>query len=222
LKLIKLNKGMAAFISIAVLAIGGRASAQDSEQNGWFVRTGPVAVIFNPRISLSLGGADVPGADVTIDNNYSETFELGYRFNRNWSVIATVGLPPWAELDGAGTISSAGTIGEISYGPSILAAQYRFPIGDGRFEPYIGAGINYTIVLDEKDRAASGVNVKSAFGPVLQVGFEYMFNNKMGMYFDVKKVWLNADATASLGGAPVKANVTLDPLLIGTGLVWRF
>lgn len=208
-----------------VMGLNGAALAQDQDEThqGWYFRGGPVGVFFSPGADLSVAGAPFPGADVSVDDNYTLYFDIGYRFNDQLSSSFTFGIPPTAEVRGAGAL--AGTyLGDVTYAPGILALQYRIPAGNLRFEPYVGAGISYIIMLDTDDRDVAGFDVDNGLGPVLQVGIERMINDRLGVFFDVKKVWVDTDArgTLGVGGPPADAKVTLDPLLVGAGLLWRF
>ncbi|GEO86009.1 OmpW/AlkL family protein [Allorhizobium sp. NPDC080224] len=205
------------------IAVGIPALAQEADHNGWYVRGGPVGIFFSPGVDLSVSGAPVPGADVSVDDNYSMSFDIGYRLNEQFSTTFTFGIPPTAEIRGSGALSGA-YLGDLTYAPAILALQYRIPTGMPKFEPYIGAGINYTIVLDEKGRDVANFSADNAWGVVLQAGFETMINDRLGLYVDVKKIWLETDVGGTLGagGPAADAKATLNPLLVGTGLIWRF
>jgi outer membrane protein len=205
------------------LAQSSDSRAQEADQNGWYLRGGPVGIFFSPGADLSVGDAPFPGADVSVDDNYSLSFDVGYRVNEQISATFTFGIPPTAEIRGDGSLAGA-YLGDVTYAPAILALQYRFPTGNPMFEPYVGAGINYTMILDSKARDVAGFDVDNAWGTVLQVGFESMIDERLGVYFDVKKIWLEADVGGTLGvGGPAAAGkATLDPLLVGTGLIWRF
>ncbi|PZP53217.1 MAG: OmpW family protein, partial [Micavibrio aeruginosavorus] len=64
------------------------------------------------------------------------------------------------------------------------------------------------------------LNIDNAFGPALQAGFDYWISENWGVNLDVKKIWLNVDA--SLNNGAVKADVDLDPWLVGAGVSYRF
>lgn len=205
------------------VGFGTGALAQDASHEGWYFRGGPVGIFFSPGAELSVGGAAFPGADVAVADNYSLSFDIGYRFNENISGSFTFGIPPTAEIRGDGSLTGA-YLGDVTYAPAILALQYRLPTGNPKFEPYVGAGVNYTIILDSDDRDVAGFDVDNAWGAVLQVGFESMIDDRLGLYFDVKKIWLETDVrgTLGVGGPSATGKATLDPLLVGTGLIWRF
>ena len=59
-------------------------------------------------------------------------------------------------------------------------------------------------------------------GPALQAGIDYNFTGHWFANFDVKQIFLNADAHVDALGTTVKAKVALDPLVIGAGIGYRF
>ena len=108
--------------------------------------------------------------------------------------------------------------------PLIVAANYHFPT-QGKFQPFIGAGFNYTLILDTKDSGLTNLKAENALGGVLRLGFDYMVDDRNGLFFSANKVFVNTKATGNavaLGGAPVDAKIDLDPLILHAGWVHRF
>jgi hypothetical protein len=104
--------------------------------------------------------------------------EVGYFFSPTVSVSITGGLPPTEDVMGAGSLAAAGKLGELNYGPAAVMAQYRFaPMG--AFQPYVGAGVAVMYVFGDDDAAATNLEVENAAGPALQVGAEYMLNERL-------------------------------------------
>ena len=86
----------------------------------------------------------------------------------------------------------------------------------------MGAGVNYTTILSSDATAAIG-GVDSwddAVGFAIQFGADYAINDRWSVNFDVKKIWLNLDATVTSAGT--SASVDLDPWVIGAGIGYRF
>lgn len=104
--------------------------------------------------------------------------------------------------------------------PPTLTLQYHFT-PDKTFSPYIGAGLNYSIFYAE-DAAVGFTDLKvdNGVGYALQAGADYWLNDHWGLNFDVKKIFLNMDASLSNGA--VQADIDLDPWLIGAGVSYRF
>ncbi|KAK0350341.1 hypothetical protein LTR94_029410, partial [Friedmanniomyces endolithicus] len=88
--------------------------------------------------------------------------------------------------------------------------------GLGPVKPYLGAGVNYTIIFKTKDRLLQDFKAKDTVGPVLQGGVDIALNKSFGIYFDAKKIFATSDTTWKLptpaGLAPGTAKVKLDPL----------
>ncbi|ODN72108.1 OmpW family protein [Methylobrevis pamukkalensis] len=49
-----------------------------------------------------------------------------------------------------------------------------------------------------------------------------MLSDQLGLFVDVKHVFLSTEATGRLGEAAVKADVDLNPTIVHTGLTYRF
>ncbi|NWH09579.1 MAG: OmpW family protein [Alphaproteobacteria bacterium] len=112
-------------------------------------------------------------------------------------------------------------LGEVWLLPPTLLVQYNFTPDSDTFRPYVGAGINYTVFYNVNGEA-SGLDVEydNAFGFALQAGADFPINDHWSVNVDVKKIWLNTEATiAPLG---VTADVDIDPWLIGVGLRYQF
>lgn len=190
---------------------------------GWYIQAGPAGVIFDEGASIAAGGATVPGAGANLSDNATLALGIGYRFSEPFSVVAILGVPPTTTVKGTGPLAGV-TVGDVTYGPLIVAANYHFPT-QGKFQPFIGAGFNYTLILDTKDSGLTNLKAENALGGVLRLGFDYMVDDRNGLFFSANKVFVNTDATGNatvLGGAPVSAKIDLDPLILHAGWVHRF
>lgn len=193
------------------------------EPDNYRVRIGYGHVAFSESATLRLGGNVVPGASAHFSNGNTLLIELGYRLTPQWSANLTFGVPPKTKATGTGTASVLGKVGEITYGPMALTGQYQWEFG--RLRPYVGAGLAYNIVFKSDDGSVSGLNAKSSGGTVAQLGVEYALMPKVGLFVDVKKVWLKTTATgtvAAMGNAPAHADITLNPIAIQVGLSYSF
>lgn len=187
----------------------------------WFVRLGAAGVYLDSSASVKLMGAPFPGASATASDNYTAVFDIGYYIYPNISITFTGGYPPTTTLTGRGAIAPFGTVGKATYGPAILTAQYHFD-GLGAFKPYLGGGVAYAIIVNAQDGAVSNLRVEGAPGAAIQAGFDYAVDQHWGVFVDVKKLFLKVDANAELGPVPVSAKITLDPLIVSTGISYRF
>jgi outer membrane protein len=207
--------------------LGGRSPSAPSiaamDDTQWFLHVGPAGVLFSDASAkVYVGGAQLPGASARVGNNFTVAFEAGYRFTPNISMSLTAGLPPTATLTGTGTAAGFGRLGRATYGPAVLAVQYRFT-NFGAFQPYVGIGVNYTMTLRDKSLALQGLKIDNGLGFALQVGADYMFSKNWGVFVDVKKIFVSVDSKfVNFAPVPGTAKVKLDPWLLHTGLTYRF
>ena len=205
----------------ATLVAAGATGASAQAQPEWFVRTGPALVSTDEKAELFAGGALVPGADVSIEPETTVAVEIGRFVTSNIAISVTGGYPPTFVVETAGSLSGLGAAGEIVGGPAALTAHYHLNRG-GRFKPYAGAGVALMYVFDANDGVMNDVETDSALGPAVQVGADYMFTSRWGAFADFKKAWISTEARGFLGGAPVRADVQLDPAVFNAGVTLAF
>lgn len=209
--------------TLALVGLAAPPATAEGAKLGWYLQLGPATVGFSEGASIAAGGSTIPGAGALLSDNATLGFGLGYRFTDTFSVIAIGGVPPTTTVKGTGPLTGV-TVGDVTYGPLIVAGNYHIPT-KGKFQPFVGAGINYTIVFDTKDSGLTNLKADNAFGGVLRLGFDYMIDENDGFFFSANKVFVNTTATGNavaLGGAPVRAKIDLDPLILHAGWVHRF
>jgi outer membrane protein len=221
--------------AMAMAAISGLAHAADlpaprgsmpvaptmTKLPSWFIHLGPGGVFLAESAKMNAGGFPLTGATISVDPQLTPVLEVGYFITPNFAVSVTGGLPPKISIKGAGTVAGLGTLGTAVYGPATLTAHYHFT-NFGRFQPYIGGGLAIMKVFSTSDRVLSNLKIEDTFGPALQIGADFMIDDNWGAFIDVKKAFLRTISTGSLGGVPVRAKTTLDPLVVHSGLTYRF
>jgi outer membrane protein len=133
------------------------------------------------------------------------------------------------EVDGKGAIANLGEIADTWIFPPALTLQYHFT-SLGRFEPYVGAGVQYIDFFDTgtgiNRLGATSVSIDDAWGFTLQAGFDISLGNGWSLNADVNKTWLDTTITwhnnAALGGVNVVGDADLDPWIFSAGLGYRF
>lgn len=188
---------------------------------GWMIRVRGIGVIPDEDSSdWTVGGARAVGPDLSIDDAVVPELDISYFFTKNLAVELIAAVTPHT-IDSEGTISAQGEIGDVWLLPPTLTAQYHFDMG--KFKPYVGAGVNYTVFFNEDAGTNySNLELDDSFGWVLQGGFDYHLQGNWVFNVDVKKLWLDTDASVSLGAAPVTADVDIDPWIIGAGIGYKF
>ncbi len=118
--------------------------------------------------------------------------------------------------------NALGDLGNTWILPPTVTLQYH-PMRNEKFSPYVGAGINYSYFYGENSAKGNGItdiDIEGGFGYALQVGADYWIDEHWGLNADVKKLYLNVDAKANNG--TVRADIDLDPWIVGVGVSYRF
>lgn len=208
-----------------LLAAGLLAATSASAQSSpWAVRLGGVHVGFSAQADVQVNGTPVPGADASASSNNSLGLEVSYDIAPRWTARFLIGVPPTTTLAGTGVLAGTGTLGKVTYGPAVLSATYTL-LDSGPVRPYVGAGLNYTMVFRSRDGFISNFDVKSAFGSVLQLGAEIPLDGGWSIGLDVRKIFVKTKADGvlpALGGATAHADVRLDPLVVFASIGKRF
>lgn len=202
---------------ILVATTSGIAQADDGKVAGSFMlRARAIGVI--PQESSTV---QTIGGDVDASNEYVPELDLTYFLTDNIAVevIAATARHSVKDRDSAlGTVD----LGKVSLLPPTVLAQYHF-LPKGRFSPYLGAGVNYTVFYDAETAAGGAVtsiDYDNTFGFALQAGLDYSVSGQWYVNADVKKLYLGTDVT--LNGGALNAKVDLDPWVVGLGVGYRF
>ena len=188
------------------------------KQSRWFTRVGFLMAPYHSSATIATNGQTLSGGTAKVSNNMSVTFDVGYELTKNISVSMMSGIPVKPHVTGEGSAASLGTLGKVRYGPVVFSGYYRFP-KTGRFQPYIGGGTAYAIILKNFDGSVKNLKVNNNWGSVVQGGAEYEVNSKYTLFVDFKEVWLAVNAHGVLSdGTTVKARVNLNPSLVTVGI----
>lgn len=220
----------AAFAGLAGLCLMLPTLAQaqqstDGKERRFYVRLGAARIMFDEKADVKLAGQPLTGANATASNNNGISLDIGYFLTPNVSVAATVGVPPTSTLTASGTLAGAGTLGKVTYGPGLYTLRYHFGRSGG-VRPYIGGGLNWTIIFKTEDGVLKDFRTSSTLGPAITGGIDVPLNERIGVFGAVSKVWTSTNARFRLdtpnGLVPGTARVQLNPLIAQVGLQYRF
>ncbi len=159
------------------------------------------------------------GGDASISTAVVPELDISYFFNENWSLELILATTKH-DVEAVGTQVGDIDLGHVWLLPPTLTGQYHFTGGD--FVPYLGAGLNLTLFYGvEEGPVADDVDYDTAIGYALQGGFDFMLTDKWFLNVDVKKLFLNTDATVNATtalGATVVADVDINPWIFGFGV----
>ena len=200
----------------------------DCCESPFFVRLGVGHAMFGESGSVFVGGTQVAGASISSEDNTTALFDIGFRLNPNWTAMISSGVPPESTIRGTGALGNQ-VLGTTFWAPAMLTFQRHLHIGqvfDGPIlsnsSVYVGGGLAYTMFYQTKDGLVTDFDVNFAPSAVVQLGFEKRVTDHIGVFADVKKVFLETDATGLVGGTPTTAYVNLNPTVLTFGLSYHF
>ncbi len=188
-----------------------------ADQGDWLVHIR--ALDIQPRNqSDPIPALAVSANAITLNNKWAPEIDLSYFLLHNIALELILTYPQRHDVSLNGA-----KIGTAKHLPPTLTVQYHF-IPDGKFRPYLGAGINYTHFSDV-NLSVPGVGQldmdRSSWGRALQAGFDVEVGENKFINFDVKKIYISSDVKLAATGATV-SHVRLDPLVLGVGFGWKF
>jgi outer membrane protein len=181
------------------------------EQSPWLVRARAVRIDTADK-SDPLAGAGASDRMTVSDKTIPEV-DISYFFTSNIAAELILTYPQKHDvyLDGA-------NIGTFKHLPPTLTLQYHFLPG-ATFDPYLGAGANYTRFSSVHLLGGAGELENDSLGLALQAGIDYRIDQHWSLNFDVKKLQLRSDVM--IAGATV-SKVKVDPYLASFGVGYRF
>jgi len=220
----------------SVLAVALAAPLVQAHQAGDVIlRAGAITV--DPRensddIYVGALGVSVPGTKATLNSDtqlglnfaYMVTDKVGIEllaaspFNHD---VGVAGMPgPFAGLNGQ--------LGELKHLPPTLSVVYYPLDAQSAFQPYLGLGVNYTWFFDTEltseaeGKGFSGLDIKDSWGLSAQVGMDYMLTDNIMLNAQVRYIDIDTTGTTSYGGAKVKVDLDVDPMVYMVGLGYKF
>lgn len=228
-------------LALTIASVFAPTVAQ-AEAGDWVVRARAVNIVPNEDSKLGttvnnlLGGTVMsPGAELAVSDKVIPELDISYYFTKNIAVelILAAGNRHNVSIEGdsLGTVGNQ-PLGSVNLLPPTLTAQWHFN-PDQTFDPYVGAGINYTFMLDRNARGSAGAidgnEIKidrDSWGPALQAGLDVNLKDGWLINADIKYVWLDTDVKlkgAATGNVWQKVDsLDINPWVIGFGVGKRF
>ena len=191
----------------AVLLLASTAT-QAYEQGDWIVRAGAGNV--DPKSNNGEIASVDAGASLIVSGEYMFSDNLGFEVLAAWPFSHDIKLA----ADGT-------KVAETKQLPPTFSLKYHFATGSA-FNPYIGAGLNYTNFFDEKTVGpleGTSLKLDDSFGVAAQIGFDYAISDTTMINLDLR--WMNIETDASLDGVFLET-VKIDPIVYGITFGWTF
>jgi outer membrane protein len=211
----------------AIFSVGTLATPAFAEAGDTFVRLRGIMV----APTESSGGIlpTFPTEEVSVNDSIMPEIDITHMVSDHVGLELIAATTKHSASGKTGTTGSIGKLASTWVLPPTLTLQYHFA-PEAKVRPYVGAGVNYTIFYSEKPSAGleaavgqTDVNLKSSFGWAGQAGIDIDLNEKMFLNFDVK--YLDIDTTARLATTAIgtqRVKISLDPIVIGVGVGFRF
>lgn len=209
-------------LTTALISLNGTAMAAEAfrsdglfdlgDANRWMLRARVIGVEPDESSSTTIGGK------VTADGAVVPEVDVSYFFTKNIAA-ELIAATSKHDMGAKGTALGNVDLGDVWVLPPTLTLQYHFN-PDGQIRPYVGGGINYMYFYNEDPGAVASIDYENGFGPAAQVGVDIGIDEHWAFNADVKKLWNNVDA--KLNGGAVRADVDLDPWVVGAGIAYRF
>lgn len=223
--------GLAALFAPALLAVS--VTAQAHQAGDIIVRAGAVTV--DPQESSSgikLGGADL-GGQATLDSDTQLGLNFAYMLTDQVG-IELLAATPFSHNVGisgspAGNDALNGNLGSLKHLPPTLSAVWYPMAGSAAFQPYVGAGVNFTWFFDESVSSSAeakgfdGLSLSNSWGLAAQVGFDYMLTDKVMLNAQARYIDIETTGHTNLDGVGrLKVDVDVDPFVYMVGLGYKF
>jgi outer membrane protein len=233
-------KRLFVFATMMIVGLGvfGQSTGSRSSETyyNWRIRLRGVGVL--PQESATIG---VIGGDAKISDSFIPELDFTYFFTNHWAAELILGTTRHKVGTTGSDLSAigAGTNADVNLGrvwllPPTLTLQYHYPVG--KLNPYLGAGINYTIFYSaDAGPVVKDVEYKNKFAFAAQAGLDYDVTKRFFINVDLKKIFLSTTANVDASnltpaGSPqlspvlgnIQADVKINPWLLGAGIGYKF
>ena len=190
--------------------------------------SGSVKVDQGPLSGANLGGKATLSSDTQLGLNFA------YMFTSHWGIelLAATPFSHDVKLKGTAVGAANGKLGSLKQLPPTLSIVYYPLDSKSAFQPYVGAGINYTWIYDEslsgnaKQNGFSNFKADNSWGWAAQIGADYMLTDNWMINAQVRYIDISTTATVdnnALGqGTRAKVNVDVDPFVYMVGIGYKF
>lgn len=165
----------------------------------------------------------VIGGDVNISDEFVPSVQLEYFFTDHISAELLCCVARH-DVGAVNTALGAVDLGKVTHFPPTATLKYRWT-SLGAFEPYVGAGVNYTHFFDAKPApggSVTSIRYDDSFGGALQAGADFRVNEHWAVNVDIRKIFIATDATIQAGATRIDADVDINPWVTSVAAAYRF
>jgi len=196
-----------ALCAAALLGAAAVNTAAAMDQGDWLVRFGVSSV--QPKSNNS--------PVVSVGSGTSATVNFSYMMTDNWAVEVLAAYPFEHDI----SLVDGPKVGSTEQLPPTVSLQYHF-LPDSSFQPYLGAGINFTTFFSEElygPLEGANLNLSDSWGWAGEAGIDFMLNETWFLNLNIRYIDIETDATVN--GDPL-GEVAIDPWVYGGHVGLRF
>lgn len=205
-------------IAAALAAAAALLPEPVAAQAGTFLVRGRATYLSPADKSDAIPALGVPDDAITVSDKWMPEVDFSYFMTNNLALELVLTVPQEHDVYLSGT-----KIGTFTHLPPTLLLQYHFN-PTGQFNPYVGAGINYTFISDV-ELNVPGVGAldldDSSVGFAIQGGLDFNIYKNWSVNIDLKYVQIQSDVLLKATGQSV-STVKVDPYLFSIGVGYRF
>ncbi len=172
-----------------------------------------------PNVDSGQVGA-IAGSTVDVENSDSLGLTFDVLLSDRFGIGLLASWPFGIELKGDGSIASLGKIGEAKALPPTLTVKWFPALGSGRLQPYLGVGVNYTLLWDESAKGGTVTRLKldDSLGLAAEAGLDYRLDD--GWLLSAQLWYIDLETTGKTNVGKVEVDV--DPWVFMLGVGFRF
>jgi outer membrane protein len=154
---------------------------------------------------------------VSVDSAASATINFSYMMTDHWAVEVLAAYPFEHDI----YLIDGPEVGRTKHLPPTVSLQYHF-LTDSTFQPYIGAGVNYTTFFSEKlygPLEGAELSLDDSWGLAAEVGADFILNETWFLNVSARYIDINSDAEVN---GEAFGEVNIDPWVYGAHVGLRF
>jgi len=231
-----MKKLLVGLLVLFLFSISSVFSQTDSGK--WIVRARGFYTMPNENSNYK---GDNDSGNIDISDAFAPELDVSYFFSDNIAIEFAISTSKHdVGVEYSDFINHYSDLGYYSMLPLTMNLQYHFDLG--KFKPYAGAGVNYTVFYGEGKEMNTGLphnlELSNTFGFSLQGGLDFMITDNWLINLDVKNLFISTDGIVKTGACieyaakaipcpdyeiiETEIDVDINPFMIGLGIGYRF
>lgn len=226
-------------IASLLLAVSAAPALANWSVNVGVITVAPQESSSNLNVVETVAGLPTNSTELAVDNNTQLGISLDYQVNKNWTLELIAATPFNHDVKVKGSAINGLPVGSTKHLPPTLLAQYHVDLGDSRFDPFIGLGVNYTNffqeqvsgelastlqalnVTDANDKVE--LKLKDSWGLAMQAGLNIKLADSWSAHLMLSKMDIDTTARVLVNDSSIQSvDVSIDPYVWMIGARYSF